>query len=501
MPYIEFGEYLPDLPPFKNNGVTIATNVRPGGKSYLSFPSPVVFSTSGMDDDVQGAISIKDYDSVVYNFFGTSGVGDVPIPAKIYQQAGTSFTDVSQLGGYTVSEDEIWEFAQWGNGVVATNYSDNPQHLTLGNASFSDLAGTPPKARHMAVVKDFLVLGNINDAVDGAVTNRLRWSAVGDIEDWSISAVTQADYEDLEETGGEIQAIIGGESGVVFRDYAIHIMTYVGSPVVFQIDKIENGSGLLAPRSIAVHGKLIFYLGRDNFYVFDGRQSIPISTNKINQFFFDNVNLTWVNRIHASIDFDKQIVQWAFPSNNSVNGLCDNVLMYNFSENGNKRWALCDSISTSFFGLTLTTGYTLEELDNVNINLDLLPFSLDSRFWKGGFDVLTGINSDFELVQFVGTAFDATIDTQEIQIYENNRAMVTNVRPIIDGSASVAVYVGTRDNLSESVSFSTPKTPNAAGDFPTRENARYHRFRVTTSGNFNHAQGIDIIEASNEGKY
>jgi predicted nuclease of predicted toxin-antitoxin system len=492
MAYVEFGEWLPDLPAYRNEGVTLVKGVRPAGKSYISFPSSATYTGNAMDNPPQGGYSTRDRDGNVYYYFGNN--------SKLYEMLAASFTDVAKVGGYNTGSEEIWEFATWDNQVIATNYSDPIQEISMGAAAFADLAaGIPPKCRHLAVYRDFLILGNINDSVVGKKPNRVQWSGLGDIETWSVDVATQADYEDLEDSGGWIQKIVAGDNCYIFREYAIHTMSYVGSPTIFQIDKIENAVGLLSPRSLVSHGRMYFYLGRDGFYVFDGRQSVPIGTNRINNFFFDDVDLNYPQNIQGAIDYKRQIIYWAYPGSGNVNGRCNRIIMFNFSKEATKRWSYIDSIDVSFFGTTLSEGYTLDGLDAVNIDLDALPYSLDSRIWMGNNTIISGVNSTNEMVNFEGTAIAATIETQEMQIFENSNAVVTNVRPIIDGSASVGVYVGTRNNLNEAVTWSALKVANAAGLYPTRERARYHRFRITTDGDFNHAQGIEVVNATKEG--
>ena len=64
----------------------------------------------------------------------------------------------------------------FGDQVIATNGVDPIQSLTLGDANFADLqpgavgppiVGEAPRAKYLAVVKDFLMVGNTVDDVDG----------------------------------------------------------------------------------------------------------------------------------------------------------------------------------------------------------------------------------------------------------------------------------------------------------------------------------------------
>ena len=122
-----------------------------------------------------------------------------------------TWSDVKKLGGYTTAADDMWEFVQWDDQVIATNFGDPIQSFDLSSSSlFADLAASAPKARHITVVREFVVVGNTNDATDGNVPFRVRWGPIGDpAGDWAVSAATQADFQDLSADDGWVMGIVG----------------------------------------------------------------------------------------------------------------------------------------------------------------------------------------------------------------------------------------------------------------------------------------------------
>jgi hypothetical protein len=276
MPIIEFGEWLPDLPDFMNPGATVAQNVIPAGASYQSFPSQTVFS-SALTARCQGAISTKDQDGNTALFAGDA--------TKLYKNTSSSYNDVSLVGGYNTSTEEAWHFARFGNRVIATNFADNPQTWTLGSSSaFANLT-TALKARYVCKVRNFLMFGNTFDGSDGNVPHRVRWSGIGDPTDFTVSASTQSDFNDLDSEFGWVRQVVGGEYGVVFQERAISRMTYAGSPTIWQFDQVESSKGTQSPYGVVRVGNLIFYPGIDGFYAFNGSESVPIGANKIDKTF------------------------------------------------------------------------------------------------------------------------------------------------------------------------------------------------------------------------
>ena len=482
-----YAEWLPDLPDYKNPGATIAKNVVPGSNNYEKFPSAVVYSNA-LDARCRGAVSFKDASGNTNNFSGNA--------SKLYKSSGGVYADVSKVGGYTTGTDERWEFAKYGERIIATNFSDPIQSYVLGSSSaFANLSASAPQARHIAIMRSFVVLGNTFDSSDGNVPYRLRWSALDNPTDYTISASTQADFQDLNATRGWVQAVCGGDYGVIFQERAISRMVYEGSPTIFRFDEVQPGKGTPAPSSVIQIGSLIPYLGIDGFEMFDGSQVIPIGANKVDRTFWNEVDLSYLNRIFAVPDFDKKLVYWAYPATGNSNGNPNKILCFNLTTG---HWSFIEQ-EVEFLYTSLSEGYTLDSLDSTGYNLDTLPFSLDSRVWTGENYILSGFNTDHKQINFSGTAKDATVETAEIQLFPNYRANIKNTRPLVDGSATVTVQIGARDLLSDSVSYGAAASVNASGFAPVRSNARYHRVRVNTIGDFNDAQGVEIVDASREG--
>ena len=482
---IPIGEWLPDLPEYQNPGATTAKNVLPSGASYEQFPGLSVYS-SALTARCQGAAFAKDADGNTFNFAGDA--------TKLYRLASGTWSDVSKVGGYSINAEDRYYFTQFGNRFIVTNFADPIQSWTLGTSSvFADLSATAPQARYCAVVNNFLVVGNTFDSVDGNVPYRVRWSAIGDPTSWTVSSTTLADYNDLDSSQGWVQQVVGGEYGVVFQERAITRFDYVGSPDVFQFRQVESRRGCIAPGSVIQFSNLVAYLGQDGFYIFDGNQSQAIGTNQVNQTLFNELDLSYLTRITAAADLDKQILYWAVPVSGNNSGNPNKIYMYNYSPNATKRWSFAE-VDTEHLYTSLSEGYTLDTLDSVSGSIDALLFSLDSRVWTGNNFILSAFNSDHKLANFTGTALNAVVETQEVELTQGQRSNLMLVRPVVDGSGTVTIQLGTRNLLSESVTWGNSMTANSSGDFPVRSNARYHRMRINVSGGFNHIQGVDALK-------
>jgi hypothetical protein len=480
---IPFGEYLPDLPSYKNPGLKVATNVLPQGPDYGPFLSPVVYS-SALEGRCQGAVSTKDKDGNTSNYAGDA--------TKLYKMAATVYGDASLAGGYSTLEEELWSFTRFNDHLIATNFSDYPQKVSVfSGGGFSNLT-TELKARYVTTINSFVVFGNTFDLTDGNVPHRVRWSALNDDTDYVVDPSTQSDFQDLDASKGWVRQVVGGEVGIIFQEQAISRMSYVGSPTIWRFDEVESGKGTKSPGSVVKVGNIIFYLGLDGFYAFDGGQSIPIGANKVDKTFFSEVDTNYIGRVSGTADLDNQVVYWAYAASGNTNGLSNKILAYNYSPSAKTRWTQIEPGNLETLYTSLSEGFTLETLDSISSNLDTLPFSLDSRVWTGENFILSGFNADHKQVNFTGSALTARLEPGEIQPYPSSRSLINLVRPIVEGTGTMTIQMGTRNLQSESVTYGSAVSANSTGNCPVRSNARYQTIRLNISGGFEHAQGIEI---------
>lgn len=485
---IPFGEYTPDLPKLGNTGATTAKNVIPAKAGYKPLNSLTTYSNA-LTAYCRGAFSAMDSTGNVSSYSGDA--------TKLYRLIGTTQTDSSKSGGYSLAVDSYWEFAQWGNTCIATNFDNPMQVITLGGSTFADLAAGAPRARHISVVRDFVFVGNTYDSTDGNVPNRVRWSALNNSTDWTVSATTQADYQDLQGNGGWVQSIVGGDRALIFQERAIWMATYVGSPVVFNFDAIEEARGAFCPRGVIKVGEIVYYIADDGFYAITGGQSVPIGFGKVDKTFLADINDSYLHRVTAAAIPDEKVIMWSYPGAGSTDGTPNKIILYNWAS---QKWAHAE-FNHQILLRSMSVGTTLDGLDAISSSVDALAFSLDSKVWMGGKLQLSAFNTSNQQAYLTGTALDATIETGEFQPegIEGYRSEITEVMPIVDGGIHT-VQMGTRETQASSIVWGNVSTENSSGICPVRSNARFHRVRTNITGSFTDATGVKLESYSAVGK-
>lgn len=249
---------------------------------------------------------------------------------------------------------------------------------------------------------------------------------------------------------------------------------------------------------------MIYYLGPDGFYVLNGANVIPIGKNKIDNWFYADIDPSLAHLANAIIDPDKALYMLAYPGANN-SGLCNRIIIFNWVTS---RWAVIEPGSFEVLVNSITQGYNLDSATAATVygNIDTGAFaniSIDSRVFADDYlqkQVLSAFNSDHKLANFTSSALTATIETAENQPFQGRQALVNNVRPMIEGASSVSVEIGSRDILSGVVSYTSPSTVGAYGEANMFGQGRYLRARVTITNGFIHADGLEF-DSVPQGKY
>lgn len=485
MPLLDFGQFAPDLPIFKNPGLSVARNVVPRGVSYGPLPDLTATSTA-MTGECYGAGVAVDtgHNTWIYSADST----------KIYSHVGGVPTDVSKSGGYAPAIDSRWEFTQFAhNYFIGTDYDDAVQYIAPGGIIFADLLTSTlkPKARHLAVVRNFLVLGNTQDGTDGVRPNRVWWSGINDPTDFDPAAATQCDYEDLT-GGGWIMRVIGNrEFGLIFTEHNVVRMTYVGPSPIFDFQAIDEKRGTPIPGSVISHGRRVYYISQDGFFFTEGAgESIPIGNNRVDRYFWDQFDLANRHRVTAAVDSVRKLIMWGFPGTGNTSGAPNRILIYNWVDN---KWSDA-AVDHELLFSALTQGYTIDSLDTYSTDIDSLPYSLDSLAWTGGLFRLAGFNTAHRLGTFTGSNLAATFETGEPSLGGGRLFRTEYVRPWVDGGTVTAAVAGRKRLVDAVSSYGTAESMEDDGTIKLVDENRFQKFRVSVAagGTWTHATGIDV---------
>jgi hypothetical protein len=346
---LAFGEYRPDVNALDSATATkYILNVLARGDGYGPIPLLAAFSAA-LGTACRGFFYSRDTDGTINIFAGTS--------LRLYQLDNSTFTwtDVSKdTADYSaLSEDAHWQFAQFGNFVIATQANDDVQVFDItSDTEFADLGGSPPRAAYVAVVGRFLVLSGL-----AANPYRTHWSGLGDVTNWTAGTAS-SDYQDAPD-GGIVRQVLGGEVGFILQDQVIRRMVFSGGEIIFTIEKIAKDIGLLHPYAACTCGDKIFFLSAKGFLQTDANgQLAPIGAEKVDKTFLATYDSSAPHLVIMAADPNSNVVVCVYRSLGSSDDLFDMGLAYNWLL---QKWTPFE-VSGEYMTTLATPGITLESL-------------------------------------------------------------------------------------------------------------------------------------------
>lgn len=477
---IPFIGFAPDVDEMTPGMLTECTNVIPTLRGMAGAPTPVDVGIDALPDRCNGGAVLNRLDQQRRVFIGTQ--------AALYELAGTSYVDRSRVGGYTGSTENRWRFAQFGNASLACNETEPVQVSTGSGTDFEDIP-TAPKARVIETASGFVLAFGINSSlVGGDFPDAWACSGLYDHLTWTPGPSTQAANGRLLDTPGDIRAARRlGKDVAVYKERSVYLGRYVGPPVIWQWELVAANAGALSHESVIDTGTAHVFIGRDDFWLFDGSRPRPIGA-PVKEWFFSHSDSTYRYRVRSYFDQFKNLCWWFYPTPGSGGELTD-ALVYNLN---NDRWGkvslpvqavlLYQGSETTFDDWPPGPDVTFDTV--VDMPFDSLAFDTDSS-------AMGVIGADRKVKVLAGPCVTASLVTGDI----GDDAMystLTRVTPhfTIRPPASTMTYYGRQYAGDGLVSRGT--SPLVGNKYDAGASDRLHRVKLDMSGDFEIA-GIDPV--------
>ena len=146
---------------------------------------------------------------------------------------------------------------------------------------------------------------------------------------WTAAATNTAGSQRL--TGGS--RIVGARRTrgqiLIWTDTNLHSMTFRGPPYTFGFRELATGCGLSGPLSAIEVGGIVYWMGINQFFAFDG--SVRPLIGPVNNFVFEDINSVQIEKVVAGLDKEHSEVFWFYPSSGSQEN--NRYCKYNYREN------------------------------------------------------------------------------------------------------------------------------------------------------------------------
>ena len=457
---IAFPPFEPDKSIFNTNASQTTINCLPiadGWGPMAGFDE----QTDALASTCLGSVAVRQADGTIRIFAGTS--------SNLYELDNSSspysWTEVSKTtNGYSVPSGDKWQFAVFGDYLIAVQLGNYPQFIDIASGTAFDDLTTAFKARYIWTAGDFVVVGYLENEPD-----KVRWSGLNDSTYWT-SGERGAD-EQIIPTGGEIMGGIGDERGsVVALRSAFQFLQFAPETgYTFTRSQANTARGVVAPYSIAQIGMNDFvYLSQDGF--FRGVEGQPIGTERVDRWFFELVDQSNINQVRAMVDPFTKIVWWSFLDITGAYSL----LGYDWQLN---RWCRSDQDIREAASLT-PPGISWDGLDQLYGSIDEIDVPFDSILFRAGSPVFSGFTANDKLAFYGASNLEATLYTAWTEPNPGGRAMVNEGRFIGD-AANHTVSVGVKDTHADEGVWKTAVSPSSrTAMLPLRADARLHKYKL-----------------------
>lgn len=471
---VPFGQWLPDQPTYRNPGLIEANNCYSSPGGYKPFEMPVA-STDTTTEAVMGAQKFDRDDGGSLIVAGSS--------TRLLTLTGSGVTETT--GFSALGPGSSWQFARFGDLVIAVSKENTTQYLTDLNSatSFVDLPGGPPQAACVGVVLDYVVMGDLMDVAStgGAdVPYRVRWGAFNNpTVSWEPDRGNQSGSRDLDRKYGRITGIVGGRFGLVFQERAIWRMVRVGAPKVFDFELVTDEIGCISTGSLVTIGYETFFLDQSGFFKTNGSDIAAIGDERVNEWFGENVDVTQNQLVHGAMNWPKRSIVWTFRTEAAT--AFNRQLTYSIVT---EQWTTADK-TVNYLVQTSQDALNLGDLGTQFPGGlgTMSAFAIGALEWKArennlGAFTPSGNGSVFST--FNGVAAQADFVTGEQVPYPGFRTHVDGLLPIVElTSGTVTTNVRSRKTQGADLRVSVDTIPDEDGFCPHHVDDWFHSYRMT----------------------
>lgn len=263
-------------------------------------------------------------------------------------------------GGGTVQDATTWALDNWGQYLVACSDSDGRllewQLNTASNAA--PITNAPTGCSGLLVTEERFIfaLGADSDP------QKIAWCDQEDNTVWTASSTNQAGSQILQTSGRIMCGVRTSGQSLIITDIDAHRAVYVGPPFVQRFERVGTACGIISRKAHASTDAGVFWMGNNNFFVFDGSsvRSLPC---EVWDYVFLNINRTQASKTWAVANGQNNEVWFFYPSSTSTE--IDSYVAYDFREN---HWLIGRLNRTAGFdrGVFSTPIYTDETGDVYN---------------------------------------------------------------------------------------------------------------------------------------
>lgn len=385
-------------------------------------------------------------------------------------------------GGVTTqTELRLWSHDNFGEDLLINPidagiyYWDKSSTLSARAVNITSLSGAsdaPTVAKQILVSDlDRHIIAFATNPIGSSQQDNLliRFSSQESLTDWTPSVTNTAGDLRLGSGSTFVQAIETKREVLIWTDKSLHSMRFIGQPFTFGLQQLASNITIMGPKAAVATEDLVFWMGNDNFYVYDGQtMQLPCT---VRDFVFLDFNFEQKDKVVAGVNSQWGEVVWYYPTTNSNEN--DRYVIFNYVD---KIW---------YFGNLSRTAW-------IDRGIRQYPIAAGQ---SGGSSYLynheIGVDDD-------GSAMDCFIESADVDIGEGEKFLLTRrvipdlkfegssaTNPVVDFTLKTKTYPGA--NYNQTDTLSTTRTATSPVEVYTNEldmrlRGRAFAFRVESDG-------------------
>jgi hypothetical protein len=291
----------------------------------------------------------------------------------------TSAVLYTTANDYTGARDNRWSGGVFGGVLVMNNGVDVPQYWAGDAHPLRTLTGWDSNWRAQVVVpfKSYLVALDITKS-GTRYGSMVKWSAEGVPgsipSSWDATDVTKnAGENDLAETPDTlVDALPLGDALIIYKQFSMYAMRFIGGDFIFQFQKLPGESGMLF-RGCGANtplGHVVLTAG--DVVINNGQGVQSIADGQIRRYIFSNIDSTNYQRAFVTTNPQRNEVLVCFPEVGQQS--CTKAAVWNWKD---KTWGLRDLVNANYGATGL--------IENVAFSTwadDTETWEIDSTTWN-----------------------------------------------------------------------------------------------------------------------
>jgi hypothetical protein len=156
----------------------------------------------------------------------------------------------------------------------------------------------------------------------------IRWASQDTPQMWTPQITNSAGFLRVSKGSKIIRAIATRQEIIVLTDASVYSLQFTGTSDVFSLQELSNNTSVMSPRATASVANVVYWMGVDKFYMYDGRVQ-PLPTT-VRDYVFKNFNTNQSDQVICGTNEGFNEVWWFYPSGNS--NWNDSYVVYNYLE-------------------------------------------------------------------------------------------------------------------------------------------------------------------------